>query len=106
MLMPLFLYGMVKTQAVGPSGPEAAESGEGCFGVWEQMQLHGRVRTDHNCTVADAQVDPVAGDTELLGDLGHGQPAWEAAAMRWSLQNPMAQADGPDGVDQNLTVPR
>jgi hypothetical protein len=63
MLVPLFLYGMVKTQAVDLSGPEAAEAGEGCFGVWEQMQLHGRVRTDYNGAVADAQVDPVVGDT-------------------------------------------
>jgi hypothetical protein len=70
MLVPLFLYGMVKTQAVDLSGPEAAEAGEGCFGVWEQMQLHGRVRTDHNGAVADAQVDPVAGEYLVAGRFG------------------------------------
>jgi len=43
---------------------------------------------------------------ELLGELGHGQPAREVARMRQRLQDPMASADGADRVDQHLAVPR
>ena len=54
------------------------------------MQPHGRVRAEDDGSAADALVDPMPRDAEPLGELGHGQPAREAAGMRWCLQNPVA----------------
>ncbi len=106
MLMLLFLCGVVEVQAVDFAGSESAEAVGGCLGIREQVQLHGRMRADDDGAVANALVDPAPRDAELLGELGDGQPAQQTAGARRRLQNPVAQADGPDRVDQNLAVPR
>jgi len=93
MLILLFLCKVVEAQAVDLSDPETAEPSNGCFGIGEQVQLHERVRADDDDTAADTLIDPAPRDAKLLGELGHGQPAREAARMRGRLQDPMAPAD-------------
>ncbi len=78
-LMLLFLCGVVESQAVDFSGPETAEPSNGCFGIGEQVQLHGQVRADDDDAAAEALIDPAPRDAELLDESGHGQPAQEIA---------------------------
>ncbi len=104
--MLLFRHELVEAQAVDLPGPEAAEPSNGRVSIGEQVQPHGRVGADDDDAAADALVDPAPRDAKLLGELGHGQPAWKMTRMRGRLQNPVAPADGTDRVDQDLTVPR
>src|SRR3954466_11109767 len=97
---------IVETQAVDLPGPEIAEGSNGRLGIGEQVQLHGRTRAGDDRAAPDALIDPAPRDAELLGELEHGQPAREVARATRPLQNPMAPADGPDGFDQDLAVPR
>ena len=59
--MLLFLCEVVEAQAVDLAGSEAADPSNGCFGIGEQVQLHGRVRAEDDDAAADALVDPAPG---------------------------------------------
>ena len=105
--MLLFLCEVVEAQAVDLPGPETAEASNGRRSIGEQVQLHGRMRSDNDDTAADALIDPAPWNAKLLGELGDGQPARHATRVRRRLQDPVASADSLDRVDQDLAaVPR
>ena len=78
---------IVEAQAVDLPGPEVAEGSNGRLGIGEQVQLHGRTRAGGDYTAPDALIDPAPRNAELLGELGHGQPAREVARARRRLQD-------------------
>lgn len=69
------------------------------------MQPHGRVRVDDDNVTADASASSAPRDVKLLGELGHRQPAREAAQIQRCLQASVDPLGGADRVNQHLAVP-
>jgi hypothetical protein len=97
------LDALSKTQVVEFSGDEFAATLQGLGTIREQVKGRLFVLGHLNCTVVNSVVNPVNGDMQFLGQLGHRKMARDTARVRLMMSdhNPMSQPDRLDGAGQD-----
>src|SRR4051794_15255242 len=102
------LDALLKTQGVELPRPELPEPGERLGGVREQVQPPLGVECDLDRAVVDPVVDPASLETQLRGELRHGQEAGDLPGVRLPVvtEQAMAKPDDPHGATQGRRVPR
>ena len=82
----------LKTQLLELAGPQLLERGNGLGLIGEQVEVRLRIAGNLDRAVVDSVIDPVRGDPQRASELGHGQPAGNAAWVRLAAfaEQPMA----------------